>query len=222
MATVVRFVLLRGWVFHPAAHRPDRRRARSDDPRTRALRRPQSSTIRPPPSALGTPRAVGAAGRHRRALPVGARRGRLGQQYYAAAVQAGTQNWKALLFGSIDAGNAITVDKPPAALWVMGLSGRIFGFGTLSMLVPQALMGVASVGAAVRRGAPGQRLRGGTARRCCAGADTGGGVDVSVQQPGRAAGAAVGGRWLLRDPRARRRLDPLGCPGRRRGRVSRS
>lgn len=75
-------------------------------------------------------------------------------EYYAAAVQAGTQNWKALLFGSIDPGNAITVDKPPAALWLMGLSGRIFGFGTLSMLVPQALMGVASVAlvyGAVRR-----------------------------------------------------------------------
>jgi 4-amino-4-deoxy-L-arabinose transferase-like glycosyltransferase len=75
-------------------------------------------------------------------------------EYYAAAVQAGTQNWKALLFGSIDPGNAISVDKPPAALWVMGLSGRIFGFGTLSMLVPQALMGVASVAlvyGAVRR-----------------------------------------------------------------------
>ncbi|MCV7217831.1 glycosyltransferase family 39 protein [Mycobacterium crocinum] len=75
-------------------------------------------------------------------------------EYYAAAVQAGTQSWKALLFGSIDAGNAITVDKPPAALWVMALSGRIFGFGTLSMLVPQSLMGVASVAlvySAVRR-----------------------------------------------------------------------
>lgn len=75
-------------------------------------------------------------------------------EYYAAAVQAGTQSWKALLFGSIDAGNAITVDKPPAALWVMALSGRLFGFGTLSMLVPQALMGVASVAlvySAVRR-----------------------------------------------------------------------
>jgi 4-amino-4-deoxy-L-arabinose transferase-like glycosyltransferase len=75
-------------------------------------------------------------------------------EYYAAAVQAGTQSWKALLFGSIDAGNAITVDKPPASLWVMSLFGRLFGFGTLSMLVPQALMGVASVAliySAVRR-----------------------------------------------------------------------
>lgn len=65
--------------------------------------------------------------------------------FYAAAVQAGTQSWKALFFGSLDAGNAITVDKPPAALWVMGLSGRIFGFSSWSMLVPQALEGVASV-----------------------------------------------------------------------------
>ena len=34
--------------------------------------------------------------------------------FYAAAVQAGTQSWKAWLFGSLDSGNAITVDKPPA------------------------------------------------------------------------------------------------------------
>ena len=39
--------------------------------------------------------------------------------FYAAAAQAGTQNWKALLFGSLDPGNAITVDKPPAAMWVI-------------------------------------------------------------------------------------------------------
>lgn len=65
--------------------------------------------------------------------------------YYAAAAQAGTQDWKALLFGSFDAGNAITVDKPPAAMWVMGLSGRLFGFNAFTMLLPQALMGVAAV-----------------------------------------------------------------------------
>ncbi|MFR9803027.1 ArnT family glycosyltransferase [Pseudonocardia sp. RS010] len=74
--------------------------------------------------------------------------------FYAAAVQAGTQSWKAWLFGSLDSGNAITVDKPPAALWVMTLAARIFGFSSWSLLVPQALMGVASVGllhAAVKR-----------------------------------------------------------------------
>lgn len=66
--------------------------------------------------------------------------------FYAAAIQAGTKDWTALLFGSLDAGNAITVDKPPAALWIPALAGRIFGFSALSMLVPQALMGVAAVG----------------------------------------------------------------------------
>ncbi|MBY0289196.1 MAG: glycosyltransferase family 39 protein [Mycobacteriaceae bacterium] len=74
--------------------------------------------------------------------------------YYAAAAQAGTQDWKAWLFGSLDAGNAITVDKPPASLWLMALSGRIFGFSAFSMLLPQALMGVGAVAvlyAAVRR-----------------------------------------------------------------------
>jgi len=74
--------------------------------------------------------------------------------YYAAAVQAGTTSWQALLFGSSDAGNAITVDKPPASLWVMSLSGRLFGFSSWSMLAPQALMGVGTVAllyAAVRR-----------------------------------------------------------------------
>src|SRR5690242_15739085 len=68
-----------------------------------------------------------------------------GNGFYAAAVQAGTKSWKALLFGSLDSGNSITVDKPPASLWVMALSGRIFGFNSWSLLAPQALMGVASV-----------------------------------------------------------------------------
>ena len=87
--------------------------------------------------------------------------------YYAAAAQAGTQNLTAWLFGSLDPGNAITVDKPPAALWVMALSGRLFGFTPFTMLLPQALMGVASVGvlyAAVRRvSGPGAGLIAGAA-----------------------------------------------------------
>ena len=66
--------------------------------------------------------------------------------FYAAAVQAGTRSWKAFFFGSIDSSNFITVDKPPASLWVMALSGRIFGFSSASMLVPQVLEGVLAVG----------------------------------------------------------------------------
>ncbi|WP_233223323.1 glycosyltransferase family 39 protein [Amycolatopsis sp. CA-128772] len=65
--------------------------------------------------------------------------------FYSAAAQAGSQSWKALFFGSSDAANAITVDKTPAALWVMSLSARLFGVNAWSILVPQALMGVGSV-----------------------------------------------------------------------------
>ncbi|AQT82108.1 glycosyl transferase [Mycolicibacterium litorale] len=74
--------------------------------------------------------------------------------FYSAAAQAGATNWTAWLFGSSDAANAITVDKTPAALWVAGLSARVFGVNPWSILVPQALAGVATVGvlyAAVRR-----------------------------------------------------------------------
>lgn len=66
--------------------------------------------------------------------------------FYSAAVQAGTHSWKAFFFGSFDAANAITVDKPPGSLWVMELSARLFGVNSWSILVPQALAGVATVG----------------------------------------------------------------------------
>ncbi|MGW4484831.1 glycosyltransferase family 39 protein [Amycolatopsis sp. NPDC004368] len=69
-----------------------------------------------------------------------------GNSFYAAAVQSGTQNVEAWLFGSLDAGNVITVDKPPAALWVGTAFARVFGFSSFTVLAPQALMGVVSVG----------------------------------------------------------------------------
>ncbi|WP_333770535.1 ArnT family glycosyltransferase [Streptomyces sp. IBSBF 2435] len=74
--------------------------------------------------------------------------------FYSAAVQAGSESWKAFFFGSSDAANSITVDKPPAALWPMALSVRLFGLGSWQILVPEALMGVGTVAllyAAVRR-----------------------------------------------------------------------
>ncbi|MFE3141629.1 ArnT family glycosyltransferase [Streptomyces scopuliridis] len=74
--------------------------------------------------------------------------------FYSAAVQAGSESWKAFFFGSSDAGNSITVDKPPAALWPMALSVRLFGLGSWQILVPEVLMGLGTVAvlyAAVRR-----------------------------------------------------------------------
>jgi 4-amino-4-deoxy-L-arabinose transferase-like glycosyltransferase len=77
---------------------------------------------------------------------VGLDRNGWGNEFYAAAVQAGTKSWKAFLFGSLDSSNFITTDKPAGFLWVMELSGRVFGFNYWSLLVPQALAGVATVG----------------------------------------------------------------------------
>ncbi|MFD8030508.1 glycosyltransferase family 39 protein [Streptomyces sp. NPDC059717] len=74
--------------------------------------------------------------------------------FYSAAAQAGSTSWKAFFFGSLDAGNAITVDKPPAALWPMALSVRIFGLHSWTILAPEVVMGVLTVAvvyAAVRR-----------------------------------------------------------------------
>jgi 4-amino-4-deoxy-L-arabinose transferase-like glycosyltransferase len=109
--------------------------------------RPQDPAwVRPAVAALLTATAV--------LYLAGLSRNGWANSFYAAAVQAGTKSWKAFFFGSFDAANFITVDKPPASLWVMEISARIFGLNSWSLLVPQALEGVATVGvlyATVRR-----------------------------------------------------------------------
>jgi 4-amino-4-deoxy-L-arabinose transferase-like glycosyltransferase len=66
--------------------------------------------------------------------------------YYSAAVRSMAGSWHDFLYGSFDAKGLMTLDKPPLALWVEALSVKLFGFNSLAILVPQALMGVASVG----------------------------------------------------------------------------
>lgn len=65
--------------------------------------------------------------------------------FYSGAVEAGSTSWSAFFFGSFDSSNFITVDKPPAALWMMDLAVRLFGLSPWSILAPQALEGVAAV-----------------------------------------------------------------------------
>ena len=67
-------------------------------------------------------------------------------EYYSAAVRSMSSSWHAFLYGSFDASGAMTVDKPPLASWVQVAFVKVFGFHSLSLLVPQALMGVATVG----------------------------------------------------------------------------
>lgn len=65
-------------------------------------------------------------------------------EFYSAAAQAASQSWEAFLWGSLDASNAITVDKPPASIWFMALSVRTLGLSSFAILLPQAIMGVAT------------------------------------------------------------------------------
>jgi 4-amino-4-deoxy-L-arabinose transferase-like glycosyltransferase/putative flippase GtrA len=132
IATVARFILLRGWVFHPRRHGA----------------KPAAGPAWARP-ALGAILVLAAV-----LYAWGLSRNGDANTYYAAAVLSGTKSWKAFFFGALDSGSFITVDKPPLALWVMGLSARIFGFGTWSLLLPQVLEGVAAVAVlyvAVRR-----------------------------------------------------------------------
>jgi 4-amino-4-deoxy-L-arabinose transferase-like glycosyltransferase len=123
-----------------------------------------TTTLRRPPAAAPAPGRLARLVRGRAGDPAWARPSLLGllaatallylwalsasgwaNDFYSAAAQAASQSWKAFFFGSSDASNFITVDKPPAALWVMGLSARLFGVSSWSLLAPQALMGVATV-----------------------------------------------------------------------------
>ena len=142
--------------------------------------------------------------------------------FYSAAVQAGTKSWKAFFFGSFDSSNFITVDKPPASLWVMELSARLFGVSSWSILVPQALEGVAAVGAALRDRAAALRAPAGLLAGAVLRAHAGRGADVPLQQPGRAADAAPRRRRLRAHPGARGRADAVARARRRRWSASAS
>ncbi len=159
-ATVLRFLLLRAWVFPArACSNPTRTRLR-----TRLRGRPMTTATitaaAPPepdrgagprwarPALYGLLLAVGLAYFSNLSASGYA------NSFYSAAVQAGSQSWKALFFGSLDSANAITVDKPPAALWPMALSVRMFGLNSWAILAPQVLMALATaavLNSAVRR-----------------------------------------------------------------------
>jgi 4-amino-4-deoxy-L-arabinose transferase-like glycosyltransferase len=65
--------------------------------------------------------------------------------YYSAAIKSMSTSWHNFLYNSFDVAGLQTLDKPPLAMWVEALSVRVFGFSSWAMLVPEALMGVATV-----------------------------------------------------------------------------
>src|SRR5947209_15106038 len=66
-------------------------------------------------------------------------------EYYSAAVRSMSSSWHNFLYGAFDPSGVMTVDKPPLAFWVQARSVKVFGYHPLSLLVPEALMGVATV-----------------------------------------------------------------------------
>ncbi len=62
--------------------------------------------------------------------------------FYAAGVRSMLYSFHNFLFNSFDPGGLITVDKPPLSLWVQVVSAKLFGFSPLSLLLPEAIIGV--------------------------------------------------------------------------------
>jgi len=68
-----------------------------------------------------------------------------GNEYYTASVRSMSLSWHNFLYTAFDPAGFISVDKPPVALWIQTASVKLFGFHPLSVLVPQAIEGVAAV-----------------------------------------------------------------------------
>jgi 4-amino-4-deoxy-L-arabinose transferase-like glycosyltransferase len=67
--------------------------------------------------------------------------------YYDAAVRSMGTSWAAFFSGAFEPGRRVAIDKPPIDLWLQVASTRIFGFGRVPLLVPEALGGIAVVAA---------------------------------------------------------------------------
>lgn len=65
--------------------------------------------------------------------------------YYPAAIRSMMDNWHNFFFAAYDPGGFVSIDKPPVGFWLDVLSAKIFGFNTVSILLPSALAGVLSV-----------------------------------------------------------------------------
>ncbi len=107
--------------------------------RSRVLRRPRAGALLARPELLGLMALAAVLNLWNLSI------NGFANTYYAAAVRSMSSSWHDFLFASLDKSGLMTVDKPPLAFWIEALSARIFGFNSLAILVPEALMGVAAV-----------------------------------------------------------------------------
>jgi 4-amino-4-deoxy-L-arabinose transferase-like glycosyltransferase len=68
-----------------------------------------------------------------------------GNTYYATGAFAASHSWSALFHNAADLSGYVSLDKGPLPDWLMGLSGRVFGFASFSVMVPDALYGTTTV-----------------------------------------------------------------------------
>ncbi len=126
----------------------------------RGLHSSDTSTVQAPPAAGHARRAIPKPSLHATlswlplapvlALSTALNTNRLAQNgyanvFYSAGVKSMLGSWHNFLFNSFDPGGLITVDKPPLALWVQVASAKLFGFSPLSLLLPEAIIGVLTV-----------------------------------------------------------------------------
>jgi 4-amino-4-deoxy-L-arabinose transferase-like glycosyltransferase len=68
-----------------------------------------------------------------------------GTEYYSAGVRSMLASWHNFFFNSFDPAGFVSLDKPPLAFWIQAASAKLFGFGSLSILLPQVLEGVLAI-----------------------------------------------------------------------------
>ena len=65
--------------------------------------------------------------------------------FYSAGVKSMVRSLHNFAFVSFDPGGLVMVDKPPLGLWLQVASAKLFGFAPLSLLLPEAIVGVLTV-----------------------------------------------------------------------------
>ncbi|MGD9932630.1 MAG: ArnT family glycosyltransferase [Dehalococcoidia bacterium] len=68
-----------------------------------------------------------------------------GNTYYSAGAESMTRSWSNFFFGASDPEGIVTIDKPPLSQWLLASSVKLFGLNSWSLLLPQAILGVACV-----------------------------------------------------------------------------
>ncbi len=65
--------------------------------------------------------------------------------FYDAAVRSMGVSWHNFFFGAYEPGGSVSIDKPPVDLWLQVASVKLFGWGSASLKLPEALAGTLSV-----------------------------------------------------------------------------